>query len=133
MCQIRGMSKSSSRRVSHKSFFVILILSLVISICYVAWKTYFRPLPSSIDVFVVSPAELSFGNTTLLGTLRKDSPVGIEGKYILVLKDGRPIVLDIKGLDNLIGLPVTVSGNLSPSDSSHPMSMVVSSIEATLQ
>lgn len=122
------MSNSRSRRGSRKSIYFVLTLSLLIAIGYVVVKTYFQ-VPQSIDVFVINPATLTYGDTTISGVLRKDSPVTSGGKYILVLEDGRPIVLDVDGLDNIIGLPVAVSGNLSPQSSGHPMNMVVSSIK----
>ena len=71
-----------------------------------------RPTPESAVVFVVTP--LSYGDTTLTGTLRKDAPVGAAGNFLLILSDGRPIALDSQGIDPLIGAKVTADGFLSP-------------------
>jgi len=120
------MSKSRSRRPSSKPLYVILGLSLFIALAYVGFRTLYPPQPSSI--FLITPTPLEYGDTTISGTLRKDSPVGQDGNFLLILDDSRPILLDVKGLDNLLGLSVSVTGYLLPVDGDIPMSMTVSSI-----
>lgn len=125
------MSTSRSRRVSHKSLFIFLGFALLAIIGFGVWRIYLRPAPSAIDIFAVGQSELSYGDTTVSGTLRKDAPSGQSGTYILVLPDGRPILLDVSGLDSLLSKSVVVSGNLSPSVGDSPMTMVVSSVKAS--
>lgn len=82
------------------------------------------------NIFVIEETPISYGDTTVMGTLRKDTAVEEEGNYILVLDDGRPVLLDAQGLDGLLGATVSVSGTLSPSaDSLSPMTMIVNTIE----
>ncbi len=123
------MSKSGVRRGSRQSIFIILGLSLVLSLGFVYFKSQKTDSPQSAGIFVVTSAP-TYGDTSISGVLRKDAPAGSPGKYILVNEDGVPIILDSTGVDNLIGSPVVVKGNLSRSvDGVAPMTMKVVSIE----
>lgn len=105
---------------------LILALSLILSLGYVAYRSMLTPS----DIFVIQESPVTYGDTTVIGTLRKDTAVGEVGNYILVLDDGRPVLLDAQGLDGLLGATVSVSGILSPSaDSLSPMTMSVNTIE----
>ncbi len=120
------MAKSRARRLSSKPLYLILGLSLFIALAYVGFRTLYPPQPSSI--FLINPTTLEYGDTTISGTLRKDSPIGQDGNYLLILDDSRPILLDVKGLDNLLGFPVTAQGYLLPADNNNPMFMTIKSI-----
>lgn len=116
----------TKRKSSRKSLYLILGLSLTLALGYYAYRSMLAPS----DIFVISQTPLTYGDTTITGTLRKDTAVGEEGNYILVLDDGRPVLLDAQGLDGLLGATVSVSGTLSPSaDSLSPMTMIVNTIE----
>lgn len=120
------MSKTRLRRASRKPLYVILALSLFIAISYVGFRTLYPPTPASI--FLVDTIPLEYGDTTISGTLRKDSPVGEDGKYLLILSDSRPVLLDAQGVDNLLGLSISVTGYLLPTDGDTPISMTVNTI-----
>ena len=108
--------------------FIILGLSLTVAIAYSAWNTYFRP--TSLTIMAIEPISLTYGDTTISGTLQKDSPVGQDGIFLLSLSDMRVITLDVQGIDNLLGLSVSVSGVLTPAkDSQSPLTMTVKSIK----
>lgn len=126
------MSKSrrSSRPKTRWSLVFLLLGSFTLS--YAIFKYFTRPTqPQSVGIFAITPSSLEYGDTTITGTLRKDSPIGQAGQYILVLPDARPILLDIDGLDNLLGSTVAVTGYLLPADGVQPMTMTVNSIETT--
>lgn len=120
------MSKTRLHRASRKPLYLILSLSLIIALAYVGFRTLYPPQPSSI--FLINPTNLEYGDTTVSGTLRKDSPVGQDGNYLLVLDDSRPVFLDVKGLDHLLGFSISVTGYLSPADGDTPISMTVNTI-----
>ena len=122
------MSKSRSSRASRKPLYIILALSLALSIGYVSLRPYFTP--QSPQIMAIDPSiSLTYGDTTVSGILQKDSPVAKPGNFILVLPDLRTIVLDVQGLDSLIGKPVSVSGNLSPApDTNSAMTMTVTQV-----
>lgn len=123
------MSKSGTRRGSRQPIFIILGISLVLSLGYVYFNASPKNSPQSAGIFVVTSAP-TYGDTSVSGILRKDSPAGVSGKYILVNEDGIPIILDSSNIDNLLGSPVVVKGNLSPSvDGVAPMTMTVKTIE----
>lgn len=115
---------SKSRRVSRKPIYTILALSLILALGFSAYRYFYTPAP----IFLITQDTLEYGDTTVVGTLRKDAPVGKPGTYLLVLSDSRAILLDVKGLDNLLGLSVSATGYLLPADGDTPMSMTVSSI-----
>ncbi|KKU27396.1 MAG: hypothetical protein UX40_C0018G0005 [Microgenomates group bacterium GW2011_GWF2_46_18] len=103
------------RRRSHLplSYFLIPLFLLIVVLGY----GYYRS------------TAIQYGDTTVNGILRKDTVIGESGTYILVLPDGRPILLDVQGLDNLVGSSVIVTGNLSPAiDTLSPMTMIVNTI-----
>lgn len=110
------------RRHLPKSVFVILGLSLFISLIYVGFRTLY-PAQSS-QIMAITPSDLTYGDTTITGILQKDAPVGAAGKYFVTLLDMRVVMLDVQGLDALLGQTVTVAGVLTPD----PLSMTVSSI-----
>lgn len=116
----------TKRKSSRKSLYLTLGLTFFVALGYFAYRSMLAPS----DIFVISQTPLTYGDTTITGTLRKDTAVGEEGNYILVLDDGRPVLLDAQGLDGLLGATVSVSGTLSPSaDSLSPMTMIVNTIE----
>lgn len=116
----------TKRKSSRRSLYLILGLSLTLALGYVAYRSMLTPS----DIFVIQESPVTYGDTTVTGTLRKDTAVGEVGNYILVLDDGRPVLLDAQGLDGLLGATVSVSGTLSPSpDSLSPMTMIVNTIE----
>jgi len=116
----------TKRKSSRKSLYLILGLFLTLALGYVAYRSMLTPS----DIFVIQESPVTYGDTTVTGTLRKDTAVGEVGNYILVLDDGRPVLLDAQGLDGLLGATVSVSGTLSPSaDSLSPMTMIVNTIE----
>lgn len=106
---------------------LIIILIIFGAISYAGYK-YFMPTPQQADIFAITPASLTYGETTVSGILQKDSAVSSSGNYLLILSDSRPITLDVKGLDNLLGLSVNVSGFLLPADQYGPMFMQVKTI-----
>jgi len=107
--------------------YLILALSLTIAIGYSVWNTYFRAQP--INIMAIEQVPLSYGDTTLTGTLQKDSPAGVDGHFILALPDMRVVELGVQGVDSLIGFTVSVSGVLSPSvASAAPLTMTVNTI-----
>ena len=120
------MAKSRARRPSSKPLYAILGLSLFIALAYVGFRTLYPPQPSSI--FLISPTLLEYGDTTVSGTLRKDSPVGQDGNYLLILDDSRPVLLDVKGIDNLLGQYVSVQGTLLPPESGDIGYMIVTQV-----
>lgn len=105
---------------------LIIILVIFAAFTYSAVK-YFTPVPQQANIFLVSQESLQLGDTTLTGTIRKDSPAGQEGKYILILDDSRPVFLDIVGIDNLINFKVVVKGYLL--QKVDDLYMIVDSIE----
>lgn len=87
------------------------------------------PKPQSADIFLVSDSAVVEGETTLTGVLLKDSPVGEPGGFFLALEDGKPVSLDIEGMDHLIGVSVSLTGHLTPSLGANlPMVMQVNSL-----
>lgn len=122
------MSKTRLRRASRKPLYVILALSLFIAISYVGFRTLYPPTPAGI-LMIGQAVPLKYGDTSVTGKLQKDTAVGVEGNYLLVLADGKLILLDIQGLDSLVGQSVTINGVLSPSTAKGlPMTMTVNSI-----
>ncbi len=116
------------RSVKKTRWNLIIILIIFGAISYAGYK-YFMPAPQQADIFAITPVSIQYGETTVSGLLRKDSPEGVDGNYLLVLDDSRIVVLDVVGLDKLVGSTVSVSGILTPaSDELHPMTMSVSTI-----
>jgi hypothetical protein len=101
------MSKTRLNRASRKPVYLVIAFSLLLAIGYAVYKSYFAPTPA--NVMVIEPAPLTYGMTTISGGLHKDS----QGGFVLVLPDRRVVALDVKGIDNLDGMPVTVTGNLT--------------------
>ena len=118
------MAKSRAKK-SRKSLYLLIIFILLASLGY----GYYRSLVQPSNIFVIEETPITYGDTVVTGTLRKDTVVGQSGNYLLVLNDGRPILLDAQGLDGLLGSPVTATGFLSPAvDSTSPMTMTISTI-----
>lgn len=116
---------SKSRPKTRWSLIAILLVAAALT--YTGFR-YLYP-PQSADIFVVESTPLQYGDTTITGELRKDAPVGEEGNFLLVLPDSRVIVLDVTGIDHLVGTTVSVAGYLSPTvDRSLPMYMTVQSL-----
>ena len=118
------MAKSRAQK-SRKSLYLLIIFILLASLGY----GYYRSLAQPSNIFVIEETPITYGDTVVTGTLRKDTVVGQSGNYLLVLNDGRPILLDAQGLDGLLGSPITATGFLSPAvDSTSPMTMTISTI-----
>ena len=115
------------RRRSHLplSYFLIPLFLLIVALGY----GYYRSLVQASNIFLIDEAAIQYGDTVVSGTLRKDTTLGKSGNYLLILADGRPILLDAQGLDSLVGSSVIVTGNLSPAiDTLSPMTMIVNTI-----
>jgi len=118
------MAKSRAKK-SRKSLYLLIIFILLASLGY----GYYRSLVQPSNIFIIEATPITYGDTVVTGTLRKDTVVGQSGNYLLVLNDGRPILLDAQGLDGLLGSPITATGFLSPAvDSTSPMTMTISTI-----
>ena len=118
------MAKPRAKK-SRKSLYLLIIFILLASLGY----GYYRSLVQPSNIFVIEETPITYGDTVVTGTLRKDTVVGQSGNYLLVLNDGRPILLDAQGLDGLLGSPITATGFLSPAvDSTSPMTMTISTI-----
>ena len=118
------MAKSRAKK-SRKSLYLLIIFILLASLGY----GYYRSLVQPSNIFVIEETPITYGDTVVTGTLRKDTVVGQSGNYLLVLNDGRPILLDAQGLDGLLGSSVTATGYLSPAESSlSPMTMTIKTI-----
>jgi hypothetical protein len=75
---------------------------------------------------------LTYGVSTVNGTMTKTTSAAKNSQYILILPDTRPILLNAQGLDNLVGRQVSVSGILTPKiDDMTPMTMFVNTITVT--
>lgn len=120
-----------THRASKTRWNLIIILIIFGTISYAGYK-YFNSQKTPANIFVVTPSAISYGNTTITGVLRKDSPVGESGNYLLILDDSRPVVLDVKGLDHLLGNKVMVSGYLLEATKVRPLFMKVNTITLTL-
>ncbi|MBP9670518.1 hypothetical protein KBD75_03905 [Candidatus Woesebacteria bacterium] len=119
---------AKTKLVSHKRFYTILLVSLLLSFTYIGFKYLYHPKTSQI--FEIAPASIQYGDTTLVGRLVKDTPVNENGSYLLVLPDMRLVYLTVERIDSLVGQNVKVTGSLNPSDDpSMPMIMVVTKIE----
>ena len=121
---------SKPRRVSRKPIYTILALSLFIALGFAAFRALYPPAPANI--FLINPVPLQYGDTIVTGKLQKDTAIGIEGNYLLVLADGKLILLDIQGLDSFVGQSVTISGVLAPASAKGlPMTMTLTSIKTS--
>lgn len=121
---------SKSRRVSRKPMYAILALSLVIAISFSVWNTYFRPTP--VTIMAIEQIPLTYGDTTISSILQKDAPTNEPGNFFLSLPDMRVVILDVQGIDSLLGLSVSVSGDLSPAKTiTSPLTMTVKSIQVS--
>lgn len=119
------MAKARRVKPSRTPLYIFLALVLVGIFSY----RYYRSSLSPADIFVIQESPVTFGDTMVTGNLRKDAPAGEDGTYLLILPDGRPIILDAQGLDGLVGADVTATGYLSPAaDANSSMTMAVSTI-----
>ncbi len=127
LCQIRYMAKTRVKSRKNKSIYIILALSLFVSLGYLYIRNTFTP--QSAGVFVIETTALQYGSTTISGTLQKSSPLGADGSYLVVLPDTRIVILDVKDMDQIVGSSVVVSGVLSaPSITNDQLTMQVSKI-----
>lgn len=124
------MPKSHARSSRPKTrWSLIFILLLACALSYFGYKYFFAPKQAA-DIFMIAPVSIEFGQTTLSGKLTKDTPLGTKGNYLLVLSDSRPVLLDVQGLDSLVGKTVSISGILSPAvKPGDPIIMTVSEIK----
>ena len=121
------MSTNIARK--HKYTIIFFPLSIIILTFILINFNKYRKNQRASEIFLIEETSLSLGQTTITGILQKDSPTGKTGTYLLVLPDSRPVILDIVGLDNLVGKRVNVTGNLTPSSKAGlPLSMTVSEI-----
>lgn len=91
---------------------LIVILLVAATLTYTLFRYLYPPQPA--DIFLIDSASLNYGETTLTGVLNKNAPAGEEGDYLLVLPEGNVIVLDVEGVDNLLGLTISAQGFLLP-------------------
>lgn len=107
-----------------------LLLASIFLIIGIAWGVYKLIPRQSAEIFVVT-APLEYGEVSLTGVIQKDTAVGVEGNYFLIIPNQKPILLDVRGdNDSFIGQEVTVSGTLYPeSPSGQPPTMEVLTIE----
>ena len=115
------------RSVKKTRWNLIIILIIFGAISYAGLK-YFMPAPQQADIFAIMPDQLTYGNTTVDGVIQKDAPAGEQGVYFLALPDFRHITLEITGIDNLLGLHVSVNGYLEPATENSPIKMLVTSV-----
>lgn len=113
------------RRVSRKPIYVILVFSLIIALGYAGF-IYLYP-PQSSQIMEITPLSLVEGEAIITGILQKDSPAGESGNYVVILSDMRAVVLDVQGIDALLGQTVSVTGILALD----PPAMSVDSITPT--
>ncbi len=69
------MAKSRRVKSSRKSLYLILTLVLVGILSY----SYYRSQLTPTDIFVIEESVVQYGDTTVTGTLHKDSAVGEPG------------------------------------------------------
>lgn len=115
-----------SRKSKRLKFPPWLWLLVIVGVLWSAYRFYPR---QSAEIFVVtSPSE--YGDVTLTGVIQKDTAVGVEGNYFLIIPNQKPILLDVKqDSDSFIGQNVTVTGILYPeSPLGQPITMQVASI-----
>lgn len=101
---------------------LIAILLVAAALTYAGFR-YLYP-PQSAEVFLTVPSSTQYGEVTLSGTIRKDTPVGESGNYFLVLDDNRVLlILTSDDLDTLLDTRVLVTGFLDAplSDSGLPI------------
>ena len=119
------MAKLRRRSQLPLSYFLIPLFLLIVALGY----GYYRSLVQPSGIFVINEAVVQYGDTVVSGTLRKDTTLGKSGNYLLILADGRPILLDAQGLDSLVGSSVIVTGILSPAiRPGSSMTMIVDTI-----
>ncbi len=105
-------------RVDRKPLYIILSLSLLISIGYVSFR-YMYPAQLAAPVTIDVISTLSYGPVELDGVIQKDAPLGVKGTYILVADSTNLMVIDQQGLDGLVGQKVHAKGIMSePNDKS---------------
>lgn len=110
------------RRVSRKPLYIILSLSLLISIAYASFR-YLYPVSNS-GIYEINQSTIS-----LEGRLIKDTSVGVEGNYFLIKSNGEAILLDNQGLDSFVGQTVQVDGFITPANTTgQPPTITVNSI-----
>lgn len=119
------MTKKSSRAI-HRPFLTILGISIVLAVMVTVWKST-RPKP--IEIMAIDPVPLEYGSTMISGVVQKDSNSAEGGVFLLALADGRAVILDVQGIDHLVGLNVSVKGNLTLTQTDKPyLIMIVESI-----
>ena len=113
---------SKSRGKTRWNLIFILLAAFILS--FAGYKYFIRQV-QPVNIMVIDSLPIKFGDTTISGGLHKD----INGNFIIVLPDLRVVTLDVRGIDNLVGIPVTVAGILYPAkDSSSTMTMAVEKI-----
>lgn len=137
LCHAQESNKYTYVDISHmkhqtfKTPWLLILIILSSTIILYVYYNLLVSIPTQLGIFAVNPTSLTYGETTLSGTLRKDVPSGQPGTFILVLSDGRPVILNVSNLDSLLGRSVTISGRLSPSKNADPATMIVSTIQVT--
>ncbi len=94
---------------------------LVFSVCLAifAFVLLVFKKPQNVGIFEVgNPSQQSI-NTTITGSIIKDTAVGVEGNYFLVMKNQAPILLDLQGeVDFIVGRTIKAEGLLIPKTTS---------------
>lgn len=119
-------SRATKTRISPKALLLIpLLLVVVFTVSYYRTKIL---RPNSVNLV---SASLIYGPVEMTGSLYKETPAGIPGAYLLVNLSGDVIELEVAdSIDNLVGQPVVVRGDLVPPDkiSGNPILVVTSLI-----
>jgi hypothetical protein len=111
-----------------KTFWAPLTVLIVFGIISYSGYIYFKSQKTQANIFAITPSVITYGNATVTGVLRKDSAVEESGNYLLILDDSRPILLDVKGLNHLLGNKVSISGYLLEENTQRPLFMKVTEI-----
>lgn len=107
-----------------------LIWIFVVSTATLLSVYLFYLYPKKADIYVINNSNLQFGETNLAGIIQKDSAVGVEGNYFLIIPNQKPILLDVQhDSDHLVGRKVILHGTLFPeSKTGQPMTFKVITI-----
>lgn len=122
------MKKTKKKFLSPRT--IIISLILLGGIVYSLYRVVPRSLQQPLDVFVIEEPVV-YGETTITGNLYKDAAIGKPGNYYLATDNNKAFMLDVTGVDQMVGLSVTVSGYLYPpaSESTLPY-MIVSDMRS---
>lgn len=105
------MKKVMGEKRSRTKSIILIALAAIIGVFLV--KSFVASLQAPVEIDVIT--SVAYGPVELEGTLYKETPVGIDGPYLLVNEAGRIAELEISSnVDYLVGQPVKVTGELTP-------------------